>query len=42
MIENATFPSKIQRQKPVLKQIEWGGQNGPVINKGVLLLLSFI
>ena len=39
-IENVTFPYKTLRQKPVLRQIEWGVQNGPITKNGVLLVTT--
>ena len=35
-IKNPTFPYKLLCQKPMLRQIEWGVQNRPIIKNGVL------
>ena len=35
-IENTPFPFKLLCQKPMLKQIEWRLQNGPITTSGIL------
>ena len=35
-IENTPFPFKLLCQKPMLKQIEWRLQNGPITKSGIL------
>ena len=39
-IENATFLAKLPCQKAMLRQIEWGVQNGPMTRNGVLPLTT--
>ena len=42
-IENATIPYIILPcQKSVLRQIEWGVQNGPITKNEVLLVITLI
>ena len=36
MNENAPFPYKTALAKPMLRQIKWGVQNGPITKNGVL------
>ena len=38
MIESAIFPYKIALSKPMLRQIEWEVQNGPIRKNEVLPL----
>ena len=35
------FHKKLICQRPILRQIEWGVQNGPITKNGVLLLTTF-
>ena len=35
VIENVTYPYKLSGQKLMLRQIEWGAQNGPFAKNGV-------
>ena len=35
-IENASFPCKTGNQKPILRQIKWWLENGPITKNGVL------
>ena len=35
------FHTKLPYQKPMLRQIEWEVQNGPIKNNGFLPLLDF-
>ena len=36
MIEKHHFHTKLPYQKPTLRRIEWGVQNGPIKKNGVL------
>ena len=38
--ENTTFPSKTAYQKPILRQIDWVVQNGPIEKNGFLPLTA--
>ena len=35
------FHTKLSCQKPMFRQIEWEGQNGPITKDGVLPLTTF-
>ena len=39
-IDSTTFLYKLLCQKPMLRQIEWGVQNGPTTKNGVLPVAS--
>ena len=39
-IENTIFPYKMFCQKPMLEQIEWGVQNGPITKNEVLPVIN--
>ena len=39
-VETQHFHTKLLYQKPMLRQIEWGPQNGPITKSGVLPLTT--
>ena len=40
-IENVSFYVKLLCQKPMLRQIDWGVQNGPITKKGFSPVTNF-
>ena len=41
-MENNIFMKKVDSQKPVLRQIEWEMQNGPITSNGVLPISALL